>query len=169
MADSNQSTKRGRLELIIAAAKAFAWPLFGFAVLVSFWTPLQQVAGYLPSLLARSEAITIAGMSIKLDKRLQPPSPDVSRALEKISPQAVDLLLSHHTAFRIWDEQRVPEARAEMGELAELGLVKELPQGSVKDPQGKTMHGVEITPLGQDVRRFLIELIAQFVKELRHV
>jgi hypothetical protein len=128
-------------------------------LLLSFWKPLQETANLIPSIIDRSDAITLSGLSIKIGERLHnKASPEVQDVLAKLSKRGIEkLLTTPSNGTSSW--QQASYGRSDSAELLKLGLVAEV----MRDEYG---YSVEITDLGQQTQDFLKSLIAQFVEEL---
>ena len=93
----SKESPKTRYELTVELIKALAWPLFAFFVLFSFWKPLHLAMNQLPEIVNRSNTITIAGLTIKIDRSLQlqnqEPSANVKKALSELTPEGIQTLM----------------------------------------------------------------------------
>ena len=166
-------TTKSKFEIIVELIKALVWPVIVFAVLIIFWEPLHLISKSLPSIVNRSETITIAGLSLKIRNSgtVQQPSPGVKDILSKLSPEAVERMLNNATSS-FWKKGDESFGRTEYTELIKYNLYREIPQKELSDParfKDKDYgFGVEITELGKETRKFLVQIIAGFVNELKN-
>jgi len=73
---------------------ALIWPLTIVVIISIFREPLFQTLQQLPSLVSKSSAIEIAGVSIKIDERIAGINdPELRAALSNLSPTALRLLV----------------------------------------------------------------------------
>lgn len=123
------------------------------------------MADTLPGLVSRSEAITVSGISLKIDKRLQRRvTPEVSAALAKLGPDDLERLLS--SEFLSWEGPVAQKtAEIEYGRLLEFGLFRRVEAREFDDKTLK--YGVKLTERGKHVRAFLFDLIQQLIGELK--
>lgn len=166
--DSKADPKPDRFAQVIDLTKAIAWPVFGLIMLVAFWGPLYSTIEQLPNLVSRSENITIAGLTLEIEKGLrQQASPEVRQVLSELSPEGVRNLLTASEAS-YWNEGSTSYGRTANAELVNLGLLEEIPTDELNEPQGSTSYGygVRLTPFGKETQTFLFDLISEFVQEL---
>lgn len=158
-----------RLKVIVELVKALAWPLFATIALLSFWGPLRLTVRQLPDLVSRSETITVAGLSIKVQRGFsQQASDEVKQAVAQLSPEGISRILTMQGNI-YYDSNSVTYARTEYKELIDLGLVEPLPEEEllgVGSDDRQYGYGVGITPLGEEAQRLLIALISEFTQEL---
>ena len=167
---ARQATGKSKLELTVDLMKALAWPVFGFFVLVSFWTPLQKTAALLPSLVERSDTISIAGLSLKIGSALKnQATPEVERVLAKLTVAGIEKTLALGGSSW-WGKESVDTAKRDYAELVALGLVEEVAQAELdarnKNYLGSLGYGIKRTDLGEKTQVFLRSVVAQFVQEL---
>jgi len=165
-----ENPSKSRIELLIEGAKALAWPIVALIVLVSFWSPFQETARILPSIIGRSESISIAGLSMRVSGRLRvKATPEVEKVLSRMSRDAVDVLISLQGEAYVLSEAQ-QSAILRYDELKALGLVEAVPANQLgPKPPYRTVefaYGVRLTPLGLRTQSFLRSVIAEFVKEL---
>lgn len=166
----SEEKSKTRFELMVEMVKALAWPVFAFIILLSFWTPLREASRTLPGLLRRSEAITIAGLTIKLQGELRAKaSPEVEQALARLSPEDIEELLN----FRFvgcWDADstNIQQIKDRYGRLVQSGLLVEVADmGRCASTQGVTYeYALGPSPLGVEAQKFLFALLAAFLHEL---
>lgn len=163
---------KSHFELFVELVKATTWPILVAVVLIAFWAPLRDTARQIPSLLSRSDTVTIAGLSLKLSPGLRhQASPDVKKVLAELSQEAIKRLLSMGSSTW-WDVGEESRGRSENAELVRLNLVEEVPAHEIKKlndrDQRNFCYGVRITELGRQTQSFLHSVVAEFVKELGH-
>jgi hypothetical protein len=175
----NRTTKeatKSRFELFVELVKAIAWPLLAAVVLVSFWHPLREAANQLPSIVSRSDTITILGLSLKIGPQLRQKAPrEVQEALAALSADGIKTLMGMigmgggrgndiHT-LSVMTSDRGPYA-----ELIKLKLAEEVPGLARADPTSDPTYAtyvLQITPLGVQTNDFLLSLIAEFIDGLK--
>jgi hypothetical protein len=162
--------RKSTLELVVELIKALAWPLLAAVFLVSFWTPLHDTATLIPSIVNRSDTITIAGLSLKVGKALnQKATPDIELALGELSKDGVKRLLEMSDSSW-WDKGNEAIAQTENAELVKLGLATEATADELATINARDHknygYGVRITDLGRRTQEFLRAVIAEFIKEL---
>lgn len=162
--------KKETFELIVDLVRALAWPIVAFALLFALWSPLRQTAELIPSIISRSDTITISGLSLKIGQRLhREATPEVEAVLKAIRKEDIELMLSvGDTSW--WDRNGEAGARSRYKKLIQLGLLSEIKQSEFKfltpEEQRTRSYGVRITPLGDATRDFLRAVVAEFVREL---
>jgi hypothetical protein len=172
----NRTTKeatKSRFELFVELVKAIAWPLLAAVVLVSFWHPLREAANQLPSIVSRSDTITILGLSLKIGPQLRQKAPrEVQEALAALSADGIKTLIGmgKGRGNDIHISSVVTSGRAPYAELIKLKLAEEVPGHARADPTSDPTYAtyvLQITPLGVQTNDFLLSLIAEFIDELK--
>jgi hypothetical protein len=163
-------TPKGRFELLVELVKATAWPMFAAAVLIIFWGPLHETAKEIPTLVGRSDTVTIAGLSLKVSHGLhQKASPEVQKAVGELSREGIERVLSLSSSSW-WDKGSEVSGRSDYAELLRLGLVEEVSSSEVEVQNKRDKrdfgYAVRITELGKKVQSFLRSVVAEFVQEL---
>jgi hypothetical protein len=159
-----------KFELFVELVQAMAWPLSATIVVFSFWTPLQDAARQIPSIVGRSDTITIAGLSLKVGQGLRQKASDaVKRVLDKLSPEGVKKILSMSQGS-YWDKGNEYDGRNENSELVKLGLVDEVPANELDQKNGLEHknfgYGIRPTQLGRETQSFLQSVVSEFVQQL---
>jgi hypothetical protein len=167
-AEPNKSS----VELATDFIKAIAWPLFALIFLISFWEPFQAAANMLPDIVNRSNTITIAGLTLQINRSLklqnQQPSSEVKQVLADISPDDINKILAT-SGWRVWNAQEVDGGRDEYAKLVKLGVFREMTNQELQNRTEyavRPVYGVVNKPLGDETRDFLIALIAEFAQQL---
>ncbi len=163
-----ENTPKSRFELLVELIKAIIWPLFATVILFLFWEPIRTISTQLPSLIGRSETITIAGVSLKVSKRLtQQASPKLAAALAKLSPQGLRQLVDQRGAS-LYPSENADRGKSEYAELISLGLAEEVPQTFQADSDRKLYPGfiVKLTPMGDEGEKFIYALLSEVVRDL---
>jgi hypothetical protein len=172
----NRTTKeatKSRFELFVELVKAIAWPLLAAVVLVSFWHPLREAANQLPSLVSRSDTITILGLSLKIGPQLRQKAPrEVQEALAALSADGIKALIGmgEGRGNDIHISSVVTSRRGPYAELIKLKLAEEVPGLAKADPTSDSTYAtyvLQITPLGVQTNDFLLSLIAEFIDGLK--
>ena len=159
-----------RFELSVELTKALAWPVLVLVLLVVFWIPLHQTASLIPSIVGKSDTITIAGLSLKVSQGLKAKaSPDVEKALSNLTKSGIERVLEMGEAS-YWDQNSIAHGKERNAELLKLGLVTEIPAIEIEriNLRDGTKHGygVKRTELGKQTQAFLQSVVAEFAQEL---
>jgi len=151
----NQSNYQTTVDLF----KAIIWPAFAFTLLISFWSPLDKTLEKIPSIIDKSESITIAGLSLKIERGIGiKPSSEVKSVLSQISPDGIKKLMNNKNSS-YYDSKDWPKNDNE--ELFRLKLVKEIPtKGS------KHKFAMQPTLLGIKCQKFLDAVMIEIVKQI---
>ncbi len=165
-----EAAKKSRFELVVELVKAVAWPTLVALLLLSFWSPLQRTADLIPSIVGRSDTITIAGLSLKIGQGLRnKATPEVERVLAKMSKAGIERVLGMSESAW-WDKGSIDFARAENKEIVALGLAVEVPTSEIEQRNAADKrnfgYAVRITALGKQTQAFLRSVVAEFVQEL---
>ena len=157
------------LKCIVELVKAVAWPLFATIALLSFWGPLRLTVRQLPELVSRSETITVAGLSIEVQRNVsQQATEEVRQAVAQLSPDSISNLITMQ-GRRYYFSESAAFGREEHAEMIDLGLVEPLTADELDDAESDDREygfGVEITSLGEEAQRLLLSLISEFTQEL---
>jgi hypothetical protein len=166
----SSASSKSRFELIIELVRATVWPLIVIISLISFWEPLHKTAQQLPAIVGQSQTITIAGLSLKLQKGIEnKPSLKVKEALSNISADSIKKLMTSNEAS-YWESNYTNSAKVENYELINLRLLEEIPYDQLNEStinRKKYGYGIRLTPLGKETQNFLLSLISEFVQELK--
>jgi hypothetical protein len=169
MVEITQAPK-GRFELFVELIKAASWPVIALLLLFSFWGPIHDAANLIPSIMMRSDTITIAGLSLKVSPELRErASPEVQKVLTQLSPQGLDRILQMSESS-FWDIGSETNGRNENQNLLQLGLVEEIPSAELEAHNHRENRnfgfGVRITSLGRQTQIFLRSVLSRFVNEV---
>jgi hypothetical protein len=166
-----ENVSKSRYEITVDLIRALSWPFIFLLLLVLFWRPFHKIVNQFPNIVSRSESITIAGLSLKIQKSdiVQQPSDSVMTVLGKLSPEGIERILNNSSAI-YWDKGHEEFGRRDNAELMQLGLMQEIPQDELYERNRQKNYGFGVRPtyLGVETRKFLIQLIAGFVKELKN-
>jgi len=161
--------QKTRYELTVDLIKALAWPVFAFFMLFSFWKPLHLAMNQLPEIVSQSDTITIASLTLKIDRGLQSkglePSSEVRDVLSKLSPGGIERILEVSSSSWYTSESDAESKAANM-ELVNLGLLTLIPPEELTKDGKNYAYGVRITALGKETQSYLYAIISEFVKEL---
>ena len=122
----------------------------------------------LPELVSRSETITVAGLSIKVQSGLsQQVSDEVKQSVAQLSPEAISTLLTMQGSV-YYPLESANFGITRYAELIELGLVAQLSEEELTTSSSDRQYefGVKITSLGTEAQSFLLSLISEFTREL---
>lgn len=166
----NLESKVELLKCTVELVKAVAWPLFATIALISFWGPLRLTARQLPELVSRSETITVAGLSLEVQRGVsQQASDEVRKAVAELSPDGINNLLTMQGNV-YYSLESVSFGRERYEEMIDLGLVEPLTANELDAAESDGREygfGVEITPLGEEAQSLLLSLISEFTQELQ--
>ena len=155
---------KSRVETMTELLKAVAWPAIALVVLISFWSPLQRTAEQVPTLVSRSDSITIAGLSLKVSRELRTKaSPEVQAVVAKLSRKGIEQVLAL-SEKSTWKPEDIENGREFTKELRALGLATELPPKELEALHAG--YGFTATELGRQTQAFLRAIVAEFVQEL---
>lgn len=166
-----ESQPKSRFELVVELIKALAWPLIALILLIAFWTPLRQTTDLIPSIIGRSDTITIAGLSLKVGQGLKAKAtPEVQKVLAKLSRSGVERVLRMSDSSYWTRGSGLSSDKNQGAELVKLGLETEVPQSELDalnlKQQTNYGFGLRITDLGRETQAFLQSVVAEFVQEL---
>jgi hypothetical protein len=158
--------------MVVELVKVLAWPVFAICVFLSLWSPLRRTADMIPSIIGSSEAITIAGLSLKVGHSLRSKAtPEVMAVLSEISTSGLKRIMEMEASqYQYWNQNDAEDARNLYRELIKLGLVREVPESSLaelKKSNGKTVvYALELTQLGEETQKFLESIVRDFAQDL---
>jgi hypothetical protein len=154
--------------------KVLAWPILVLLVLVSFWSPLHEVAAMLPNLVSQSESISISGVSIKVSKSIgDRASSDVREVLNKLTSNDIRELLETSDGTVLFEKPDSPDAQAieltVWKHFIAVGLANELSRQELaaKDDEDKKNYqsGFRTTDLYPKVRDLAVEFTVQAISQ----
>jgi hypothetical protein len=164
------NTTKTRFELAVELVKAIVWPVIALVILFSFWHPFQLAMEQLPDVVSHSDTITIAGLTLKIDRSLQlqglEPSAEVRQVLSVLTPDGIRTLLAMGEG-KYYPSS--PTGTTENDELLRLGLFEEIPPEELSLGGHNYEYGVRPTQLGQDTQNYLLALISEFALQLDQV
>ncbi len=168
MADN---VSKSKFEITVDLIKALVWPVISLFILIIFWQPLRLVANQLPSIVSRSETITISGLSLKIRNNdiVQKPSDSVKTVVAALSADGVKTMLNNSSGV-YWNVGDEAFGRKQYEELIKLGLYREVPRTELEEKKEQNKNygfGAEVTPLGIETNKFLTQVVAGFVQELK--
>jgi hypothetical protein len=167
---SDATTPKSTFELTVQLVAAVAWPFIALVVLVGFWQPLRGIAKALPDVVARSETITIASLSIEVGRGLRgKATPQVEKALAGIEPSEIPQLLNVRLPT-CWMASEIQGIRVTYGGLLRQGLLEEVDDqplcAALRGNAGPGARVVRPTELGRQTQSFLFALVDQLVEEM---
>lgn len=158
--------EKSKFELSVDLVKALAWPAVVGLLLLSFWNPLQKTANLLPSIIDRSDVITISGLSLKVSREMGSEAPaEVRAVLKRLSPQGVMLLLEFtelHSTSLFSQEEMIDR---EWGELVRNGIVVKSLVVNAPGPLALPWR-VQLTPLGVAAKSYLTSLLTEIIRQV---
>lgn len=164
-----ETTPKTKFEIAVDLIKALLWPLIVIVLLIIFLGPLRSVADQLPNLVKNSETITISGLSIKIRKNdlVKNPSDSVKAVLSKLTPEEIERILNNSSSI-FWDKGDEKWGVSEYSNMIKQGLFVEIPKTELPIKPGREYgYGIKPTNFGIETRKFLVQLIAGFISELK--
>jgi hypothetical protein len=160
----NGAETKSRYEISVDLVKALIWPLLIAIFFISYRQPISQTVQQIPSLLASSSELTIAGTKIQIDRRLRArTSTAVLQAMSQLSPDGMERLMDMVRGTPVFGEKAIQRYRDEWQETISLGLVEITPwHGS--DPEHA--YGLRVTSLGRDVQQLVFVLLSEITGRL---
>jgi hypothetical protein len=148
--------------------KALAWPALALVVLVSFWTPLHQLAAAVPDVIKNADTIKFKDFSVLAGKRLSRAPASVAQVLNNLTAEDIDFILTTDADdFSVGEGAMSTDEREQYDHLASLGLLKVLSEQEMKIKEAqngqKSVFAANMTPLYKDVRRFLRKLMSETI------
>jgi|GEM_PF-4565712 len=148
---------KSKFELSVELVKALIWPAIVSALLISFWKPLHETANLLPTIVNRSDTITIAGLSLKVGHEIQREVPaEVRSALKQLPASDISKLLVFHGSGGFSEESYLDY---HYGDLVRIGLVSK----SFHEEYDSLKWEAKLSPLGIETKRFLASLLAEIM------
>ncbi|MEZ4553976.1 MAG: hypothetical protein R3B59_08715 [Dehalococcoidia bacterium] len=166
--DAAVATLAGTITAVTDLVRASVWPAIVLIMLAVFWGPAHSAMDQLPEVLGRTKTVTIAGLTLEIDSRLEAlgvePSAETEAALAALTSTDVARLMSFSSALSGTRRSHDP---AEMIRplyvgLIDAGLVKELSPAELDD----FSYGVSLTVQGREAVTFLNGVVGAFVAEL---
>ena len=161
------SSTKSNYEITVLLVSALAWPAIVLLLLFIFREPVKAVVGQLPSLMASSNSISIAGVSVQVDRKLRSQaSAEAMASMATLSAEGVRTLMDLAQKTPIYEGQEVKDGRVdrEYGELLRAGLAEAIPwdQGRL----GPGAKGVRVTERGRRVQELAYLIIADFAGQI---
>lgn len=170
MSEKDPPPSKSTLQLIVELAGTLAWPTIALIALLGFWHPLRGIAKALPDLVARSESITIANLSIEVGRGLRgKATPQVQEALAGIAPNEIPELLNVRLPT-CWTATEIQSLREMYAGLLRQRLLEEVDNpdlcASIRANAGAGARILRPTALGRETQVFLFALVDQLVEEM---
>ena len=165
----NQIVKKTKIELTIELLKVIIWPTIVIFVIILFWRPIYSTFNEIPNIIGKSESISIGNLSIKIQRGTTLlPSESVKAILKKISPHAVETLVSSNGTTEYFHTNQVLYGQQRFKELIQDGLYIEVEKIhlSYDDQNIQYAYGVQPTKSGIEVRNYLLEIMNGLIKEI---
>lgn len=117
-------------EVTVMLVTALAWPAIVVLLLFIFRAPIQAVVAQLPSLMASSNTISVAGVSVQVDRKLRSQaSAEALASMAALTGEGVRTLMRLEHKTPIYTAQDVRDGRIvqEYGELIRAHLAEVIP------------------------------------------
>lgn len=154
------------LAAITDLVRAASWPLIVLVLLIVFWTPAHSAMNQLPEVLGRTSTVTIAGLTLEIDSRLEAlgvePSAATKTALQNVSASDVSLLMGFSNVAKRTYRDGAEAVRLQYRGLVTAGLLTEVPEQELAGAS----YGLELTQEGRDAIAFLNGVVAAVVAQL---
>ena len=167
-----ESLRKAKSEYLVDLVRALAWPFVALFVMFSFWKPLHRTAELLPSVLDRSDSISIGGISLEVGSHLRSKAtPEVLAAISATSTSGIRKMLDTGGDI-FFDNDNYPEERANVQELMRLHLYREATKSEIVESNAGIgtanvfTVGYVRTQLGTQVHDFMATVIAEFVQQI---
>jgi hypothetical protein len=160
--DKNKEKKKDgwdKLEIATPFAKVVTWPIL---ILILFWSlqvPLTATVEQLPNMLSKTSQITISGVTLEIDQRLQTSaSPELKTALSNLSSDALKLLVRTGTAKHRTNSSSEDflNDKVVLEELENSKLI--ILRMNVSDGRGYDVNW-EATKLGLQAYEFILDVV----------
>jgi hypothetical protein len=87
---SEAESGKSRYEITVMLVRAIAWPVLVLFLLFLYRAPIGAIVTQLPALIASSSTISVAGVSVQVDRRLRSQaSADALTSLSNLSAEGV--------------------------------------------------------------------------------
>jgi|GEM_PF-6292768 hypothetical protein len=154
-------------EVTVMLVTALAWPAIVVLLLFIFRAPIQAVVAQLPSLMASSNTISVAGVSVQVDRKLRSQaSAEALASMAALTGEGVRtlMMLEHKTPIYTAQDVRDGRIEQEYGELIRANLAEVIPwEGERWGPGTK---GVRVTDRGRRVQELALLIIADFAGQI---
>jgi len=156
-------------ELVIELLKVILWPFIIIFLLISLQQPISDLSESLPYLITRSSEISVAGISLKVDKKLQTTTkPQLRVAASNLSKYSLIYLLDigkygSGGGISSKSEYLSDKEKKSLNELVNRKLAF-----SVKETANKDGYNIKYgaTELGVEVYNLILNiLIEQFINK----
>jgi hypothetical protein len=169
MRNRSRPTTTAEPSRLLEWVRVLMWPCLVLLLLALFWTPIRAAADLLPSMLDRSDEISIGGVKLKVrDSLRSKASPTVRAALAGLSTQATAFVLLHdlgESTTTSYTGARSEADRNAVDELIAANLCRSIPP-----PEPKYDFTFICGRNYSAVRGFLVDfVVGTFLEELRAV
>jgi hypothetical protein len=155
-------------EITVMLITGIIWPVMLLGLLFLYREPIRAIAIQLPSLIASSSTISIAGVSVQVDRRLRSQaSTDALAGLSALSSDGVRTVMYLSRAFPIYEaKDSVAGGRVDLenGELIKADLAKLEPADETRFGHGARM--VRVTERGRQTQELVFVIIADFAGQI---
>jgi hypothetical protein len=162
--------------------KALAWPITAGIALVAFWGPLHETANAIPSIIQRSDTISVSGVKLTIRKgSIESATPQARAAVDKLDGDDIRLILETTMGtiyYNHWGEDKDEQADrkatlARWKKFIGLGLAHNVPKAELekaaREANTEYDYGVTTTDTFSKVRETLIGVTAQIVTDAKTV
>ena len=154
-------------EITVMLVRALAWPLIVLFLLFTYRVPIRAIATQLPALIASSNAISVAGVSVQVDRRLRSQaSTDALTSLSSLTADGLRTLMDLSRGQPIYtaDDIRGGRVDREYGELLRSGLAELRATDEGRFGPGSRM--VHVTDRGRQTQELAFLIIADFAGQI---
>jgi len=154
-------------EITVLLVSALAWPATVLLLLFIFREPVKAVVGQLPSLMASSNSISVAGVSVQVDRKLRSQaSAEALASMSSLSAEGVRSLMDLAQKTPIYEAREFKGGRVEReyGELLRAGLAEAVPWDEGRFGTGA--KGIRVTERGRRVQELAYLIIADFAGQI---
>lgn len=158
---------KSRYEITVTLVSALVWPTIVLLLLFLYRDPLHAIVNQLPSLMASSSAITVAGVSVQVDRRLRSQaSAEALKSMSSLSPEGVRTLMDLTRGQPIYTVEDISSGRVdrEYGELFSAGLAELKPWDETRSGPGSKI--VRVTERGRRTQELAYLIIADFAGQI---
>jgi hypothetical protein len=154
-------------EITVMLIHAIAWPLIVLFLLFVYRQPIRSIATQLPSLIASSSTISVAGVSVQVDRRLRSQaSTEALAGMAALSAEGMRTLMDLSRGQPIYTADDIRSGRVdhEYGELVKSGLAELQVADVGRFGDGAKM--VHVTERGRQTQELAYLLIADFAGQI---
>lgn len=154
---------KSKFEVIVELVRVLVWPALLVTIVLMFLKPLRETVYLLPSLVANSSELTIAGVKVNIDKSIRSKASDeVLISIAKLSPNGFESLIDLTKGTIVFQSIELDRYKHEYNELLELKLIE------IKSWTGDRNYdySLGVTGLGRDVQQFFFVIVSDISGKL---